>query len=109
LPDNIQTQWKDIACDLKTATGFSVSRCYFVAHMICPVVHCFVDASKHAYDAVVFFTQNNEVSFVAAKTRVAPFKTLTIPRLELMAALVGMRLTHFVMKTIPVPNMSVFM
>ena len=109
LPDNIQTQWKDIASELKAATAFSVSRCYFIARMTCPVVHCFVDASKHAYGAVVFLTQNSEVSFVAAKTRVASLKTLTIPRLELMAALVGTRLTHFVMKTIPVPNMSVFM
>ena len=109
LQENIQAQWKDIAGDLKTATAFSVSRCYFIACMTCPVVHCFVDASKHAYGAVVFLTQGNEVSFVAAKTRVAPLKTLTIPRLELMAALVGTRVTHFVNEAIPVSNSLVFM
>ena len=109
LQENIQAQWKDIAGDLKTATAFSVSRCYFIARMTCPVVHCFVDASEHAYGAVVFLTQGNEVSFVAAKTRVAPLKTLTIPRLELMAALVGTRLTHFVIEAIPVSNSLVFM
>lgn len=33
-----------------------------------------------------------DVSFVAAKTRAAPLKNTTIPRLELMAAVLGSRL-----------------
>ena len=49
------------------------------------------------------------MSFVAAKTQVAPLKELTIPRLELMAVLVASRLTNFVTNAIPVPNLSVFM
>ena len=72
--------------------------------MTCTVVHYFVEASKHANGAVVFFTQNNEVSFVAAKTRVAPLKTLTITCLEFMVALVSNCLTYFV---ILVPNLPV--
>ena len=109
LQDNLQVQWKDIANDLKTATQVSVSRRYLAAHMSSPVVHCFADASQYAYGAVVYFTQDNEVSFVAAKTRVAPLKELTIPRLELMAVLVASRLTNFVTNAILVPKSSVFM
>ena len=109
LQDNLQVQWKDIANDLKTATQLSVSRRYLAARMSSPVVHCFADASQYAYGAVVYFTQDNEVSFVAAKTRVAPLKELTIPRLELMAALVASRLTNFAINAIPVPNSPVFM
>ena len=109
LQDNLQVQWKDIANDLKTATQLSVSRCYLAARMNSPAVHCFADASQYAYGAVVYFTQDNEVSLVAAKTRVAPLKELTIPRLELMAALVASRLTNFVINAIPVPNSPVFM
>ena len=104
LQDNLQVQWKNIANDLKTATHLSVSRRYLAARMSSPVVHCFADASQYAYGAVVYFTQDNEVSFVAAKTRVAPLKELTIPRLKLMAALVA----NFVTNAIPVPNLSVF-
>jgi len=74
-----------------------------------PVIHCFADASQHAYGAIVFFMQDNKVSFVTAKTRVAPLKTLTIPRLELMAALVATRLTTFVLKAIPLHNPQIFM
>ena len=44
-----------------------------------PVVHCFADASQHAYGAIVFLTEGNLVSFVTAKTHVAPLKALTIP------------------------------
>ena len=76
-----------------------------------PVIHCFADASQsiHIYSAVVFFTQDDQVSFVTAKTCVAPLKTLTIPRLELMAAIVGTHLTNFVITTISVHNPTVFM
>ena len=47
---------------------------------------------------MAFLAQNSQVSFVVAK---APLKSLTIPHLELMAALVVTRLTHFVLKAIP--------
>ena len=64
------------------------------------MLHCFADASLKAYGAVVFLIQGNEVSFVMAKSHVAPLKQLTLPRLELMAALVTTRLAWFVMDTI---------
>ena len=109
LNNDLQAQWKDIAADLKKTTQITVSRCYFNARMTHPIIHCFADASQHAYGAIVFFTQDNKVSFVTAKTRVAPLKTLTIPRLELMAALVATRLTTFVLKAIPLHNPQTFM
>ena len=55
---------------------------------------------KLAYGAVVFTVLQDQVSFVTAKTRVAPLKQLTLPWLELMAALIATRLTCFVQKAI---------
>ncbi len=51
----------------------------------------FCDASPKAYCAVIFIRitdncNNVTTSFVCAKTRVAPIKTITIPRLELQSA-----------------------
>ena len=109
LNDDIQTQWRDIATNLKEATQFTVSRCYFNTCMTDPVIHCFADASQLAYGAIVFLTQGNQVSFVTAKTRVAPLKTLTIPRLELMAAMIAARLTKFVLTTIHAHNPPIFL
>lgn len=60
--------------------------------------HFFCDPSKKAYAAVIFtrveyFSQVN-VSFVTAKARVAPVTSMTMPRLELLAANMGVRLAR---------------
>ena len=51
----------------------------------------FSDASQEAYAAVIYMkvatSYGVQVRFVASKTRVAPAKRMTIPRLELLAAL----------------------
>ena len=109
LNKDIEVKWIEIATNLKKATQFSVSQYYINACMTHPVIHCFADASQSAYGAVVFFTQDDQVSFVTVKTHVAPLKTLTIPRLELMAAMVGTCLTNFVITAISVHNPTVFM
>jgi len=57
------------------------------------VIHCFADASQKTYGAIIFITDKEQTSFVLAKTHVAPLKQLTLPRLELMAALIATRLT----------------
>jgi hypothetical protein len=53
-------------------------------------LHGFADASSRAYAAVVYLTvihseSNFQVSLICAKTKVAPVKTISIPRLELNA------------------------
>ena len=46
-------------------------------------LHVFADK---AYGAVAYFSQGFYTSLVMSKTRVAPLKTLSLPRLELIAA-----------------------
>ena len=108
LSEDLCTEWREIATDLVAVTRLSIRRRYFEVPFTHPVLHCFADASLKAYGAVVFFVLQNEVSFVAAKSRVAPLKQLTLPRLELMAALVATRLTQFVLNTIELPDPSIF-
>ena len=65
--------------------------------------HVFCDASSKAYCAVVYAVHGGESQLVMAKSRLAPLKSgFTIPRLELMAALLGVRLMCFVKETIKV-------
>lgn len=60
-------------------------------------IHGFADASKSAYGACVYIRAvDNEtkihINLLCAKTKIAPLKTQTIPRLELCAALMLARL-----------------
>ncbi|XP_070547932.1 uncharacterized protein [Ptychodera flava] len=60
-------------------------------------LHTFVDASQEAYCAVTYARYAYDdgsvhSQIVAAKTRVAPLKATSIPRLELMGAILGLRL-----------------
>ena len=67
-------------------------------------IHGFCDSSKELYCAVVYFrfvyNESVKVSFLAAKTKVAPLKTLTIPRLELLGCLLLSKLINEVVRGI---------
>ena len=72
-------------------------------------IHGFSDASEKGYGAVVYLRTEYEdgtveVNLVSSKTRVAPLKRQTIPRLELLGAnilarLVNTCLNHFLPKS----------
>ena len=54
-------------------------------------LHTFVDASQSAYGAVVYakhiyHSGGTSCRLIAAKTRISPLKSMSIPRLELMSA-----------------------
>ncbi|GBM61401.1 hypothetical protein AVEN_70763-1 [Araneus ventricosus] len=67
-------------------------------------IHTFCDASKEAYVPVVFLRLEEEssikLSLLAAKSRISPLRGGTIPRMELLAALVGARLTNSVIEVL---------
>ena len=81
----------------------TLPRCYYAeteGEVIASELHGFCDASAKAYGAVVFLrivtTCASYVRFVSSKTRVAPLSEQTIPRLELLSAVVLSRLIHSV-------------
>ena len=53
-----------------------------------------------AYGAVVYLKQGDSVAFVISKSRVKPLKSITLPRLELLAAVVGTQLLKLVLKAL---------
>ena len=63
-------------------------------------MHVFCDASEQAYGSVVYLTTKSDdtvhVSFVMARSRVAPKRQQSMPRLELCAALTGAQLSSLV-------------
>ena len=53
--------------------------------------------------AVTFYNSRSCISFITAKYLVVPLKTTTLPRLKLMAAVIGVRITHLLSHQPSVP------
>ncbi|XP_003369202.1 Pao retrotransposon peptidase family protein [Trichinella spiralis] len=104
LPLDINSVWCQWKRELETLDSVRVPR----ALMIIPrdqirhsKLHVFGDASETAFGTVPYLMTESmdgvkEVRFCLAKTRVAPVKRLSLPRLELMAALHMARLKEYV-------------
>ena len=74
-------------------------------------LHVFSDASEVAYGAVAYLHfkyKNGSVHccVVMSKAHLAPIKSITLPRLELNAAVVGIRLYRILIQDIDVPVQS---
>ena len=59
----------------------------------------FTDASKDAYAAVVYLKTSDRITAnvnLFSKSRLAPIKKISIPRLELLGVLIGCRISKYV-------------
>ena len=71
-------------------------------------LHVFCDSSEKAYGACVYIkiTERDDIktSLVMSKARVAPVKKVTLPRLELLAAVLGCRILRFTLRALELPS-----
>ena len=93
LPGDKASRWEAWLRKLQEVGRISISRCLIDktrGEILSCQLHGFGDASKKAYCAVVYLVyQTNTGTYtqlLCSKSRVAPLKTLSIPRLELMSA-----------------------
>ena len=108
LQQDDQDQWLTITKEIGEATSTSIDRQYFTENtQSSRQLHMFTDASMKAYSAVAFLCNKSSTSFVMSKARVAPLKQLTLPRLELMGALTGARLSYFISQALDLPPSTV--
>ena len=103
LPMPLVTRWKNWWAELQQLGHGTMPRpyCTGMAERSRLELHVFGDASEAAFSAVTYFriTQEDgsvQVALVLGKTRVAPLKPISIPRLELQAALMASRMTKTV-------------
>ncbi|UYV61853.1 hypothetical protein LAZ67_1006857 [Cordylochernes scorpioides] len=93
LPDTLCFQWKKIEKELSVLNKIQIPRYFSCRGALLSVeLHGFCDSSEVAYAAVFYIgsqfkSGQVKVSLIASKTRVAPLKMISIPRLELCAAL----------------------
>lgn len=98
-----RSTWTSISSDLTKLPQHQINRCVALKENVENVEYfllCFCDASARAYAAVVYLFQRSSTQsrsdLLFCKTRLAPLKTMTIPRLELMAVTIGVRCIRFV-------------
>ncbi|XP_036145632.1 uncharacterized protein LOC118646569 [Monomorium pharaonis] len=90
VPMDIFTLWNEYKTQLNSINGFSFPRRIMLGDSDLQL-HGFCDASEKAFGACIYLRSTSQtgdrmVRLVCAKSRVAPLKKVSLPRLELCAA-----------------------
>ena len=102
VPDNERAEWAKFFSDLFKMEKITFARSTRPSNAIGqPILIMFSDASEDAFGACAYvrWEMSNgsfESTLLVAKSRLAPMKKITIPRLELNGALLAARLRDFV-------------
>lgn len=105
LPCELHSKWQNLRLQLSNLNQLQIPRRVICQNAAIIELHGFSDSSSEAYGANVYIRSishdnNIQVSLLCSKSKVAPLKPLTIPRLELCASLVLVRLMNKVTKSI---------
>lgn len=98
VPKNINERWQSWRAEIHMTSLCRIPRCYSPAikNTRDLQLHIFADASEVAFAAVAYWRiatdDGVQLAFVCGKSRCAPLKLLSIPRLELQAAVLATRL-----------------
>lgn len=98
LPECQATQWQQLMDELPLLSHIKIPRALNKGSAPSEQeLHRFADASEKAYAAVLYIKNkiNQNTSLVMAKSKVAPIKQVSLPRLELCAALLLARLVKY--------------
>ena len=99
----------------RICSPLTIPRCYFTEPVDQIELHMFGDSSQDVFCAVGFLrarlasSHKTQISFIFGKARVAPMKALSIPKLELQAALLATRLKDDILTALTVSINHVFM
>lgn len=100
VPEEVANSWLSIRDQLHQLNDWSISRAVRSGKHEELQLHGFSDASEKAYGACLYLRTTNKCEhrsiLLCAKSRVAPLKSVSIPRLELCAALLLARLCRVV-------------
>lgn len=114
LPNASMAQWKEIFEELNAPVPITIQRWLRVSDNNERIeIHTFSDASNVAYAGCVYLrvVHHNgmiDCNLIAAKTRVAPIKIMTVPRLELCGALLAAKLSVRCIKALEIGNARIF-
>lgn len=109
IPNTASEQWTRWTSSLSQLVDFEIPRCFKTqdfGELVHSQIHHFSDASELGYGVVSYLRMTNaegkvHVAFLMAKARVAPLKRQTIPRLELAAAALSVKVDRMLQEELP--------
>ena len=116
VSEDQRNRWQQWLSELPMLERLKVDRCIKPAGfgaVTSRQLHVFSDASSYGYGAAAYLRLTNSqglvhCSFVMGKARLAPAKSVTIPRLELTAATVAIRVGELLSKELNGPIVKIF-
>ncbi|XP_054257148.1 uncharacterized protein LOC128982124 [Macrosteles quadrilineatus] len=100
LPSDIIDRWSTFVNELPEIENLEIGRYISLSDAVNIQLHGFSDASELGFAGCVYLRTENPqgsiyVNLLIAKSRVAPLKRITIPRLELCGAHILAKLLHY--------------
>lgn len=109
IPCELKREWIQMLTGLSALNELQISRwLHFSAATAKRVeLHVFCDGSSHAYAALAYLRVQDSsdqfhVHLITAKSKVTPKPPITIPRIELCAAVLGLKLAQWVCQHIAI-------
>ncbi|XP_046749846.1 uncharacterized protein LOC124413362 [Diprion similis] len=108
LPIELHTEWMTYVNQLHAINDITIPRVVICRDPTVIEIHGFSDASESAYGACVYIRSVNPrgkpmIRLLCAKSKVAPLKTICIPRLELCGAVLLAKLVNAATQTLTIP------
>ena len=111
IPEDIQIQWGKWEKKLQQLDQISLDRCFKPINfgtVVENTLHHFSDASEYGYGQVSYLrlvgnTGRIHCSLVIGKAHVAPLKCMTMPRMELVAATLSVKISVLLKKELQIP------
>lgn len=102
VPQILYSTWINFQNSLIQLNDIKIPRCVLLSNPILVEIHGFSDASESAYGTCIYIRCQDQLgnitsNLLCAKSRVAPLKKITIPRLELCGALLMAQLYNKVL------------
>ena len=107
LSEDIRDKLLEWHSGLSLLGQLTIPPCYFTKPVDQTELHMFADSSQDVFCAVGFLrarvssSQKTQISFIFGKAPVAPMNALSIPKLELQAALLATRLKDDILTALP--------
>ena len=114
IPEVVAKAWDEWMRSMVALENVSVPRCYVhegVKDDMTVELHHFSDASSVGYGQCSYLRTvasdgSVSCSLVVSKSRVAPIKPITVPRLELTAAVLSVRISRFLQEELKLQNVT---